>query len=61
MASKDFKNSYEQRRWESALKLHRFYTEAIAKASNYMPSNVLTRWKAEKERLETEYPSLLKN
>ena len=55
----DSKNSYEQKKWESAAASHARASELLTKFSNN-PAVLkhLEYWKSLKARIESQYPSL---
>ncbi len=61
----DFANSYEQKSWESALRMHKMYTKFIEESKNTPIFNdvqlkLRERWLSELKKLESKYPSLKK-
>ena len=62
----DFANSYEQKSWESALRMHKMYTKFIEESKNTPIFNdtqlkLRERWLSELKKLESKYPHLRSN
>jgi hypothetical protein len=60
--SKDFKQSYDQRKWESAAARHARAIENIQRVQQYASSSVREKltelWQGLKDSAEQEYPQL---